>query len=108
MRSTDDQLREILERADHIKDRKTVQRAAVSYAISVCVCLLLAVVVLVRLPAVTNSGAMDASTQYGSLLLSASHMGYVVIGVLAFLLGIFLTLLCWQLRKLKTKEREST
>lgn len=44
--------------------------------------------------------------QYGSLLLAAPYTGYVVVGVIAFALGICVTLLCICWKALKQKERE--
>ena len=43
---------------------------------------------------------------YGSLLLAAPYTGYVVVGVLAFALGVCITLLCIHWKALRQKERE--
>ncbi len=106
MRSTDEQLREIMKRADHIKEKKSLQKAAASYALAACACIALLVVTSLYLPEVSAVGGTDAPVRYGSLLLNASYMGYVVIGVLAFSLGVCMTLLCLRLRKLRKKERD--
>ena len=44
--------------------------------------------------------------RYGSLLLAAPYIGYVIVGILAFALGICVTLLCIRLKELREKERE--
>ena len=36
---------------------------------------------------------------YGSLILTAPHFGYVIVGILAFLFGISVTMLCVHIRK---------
>ena len=108
MRSTEDQLLEIMKRADHIKEKKADQKALLSYALSACACILLMVVTVLNLPRTSSSAAPQTGGHYGSLLLDTSYMGYIVIGVLAFLLGISVTLLCLQLRKIRKKESERT
>lgn len=106
MRNTEEQLREIMKRADRVVEKKASKKAVVSYALSAGVCVMLMVVAALCLPGLSSSGASQASGQYGSLLLNTSYMGFVVIGALAFLLGIFVTLLCLHIRKIKKKERD--
>ena len=106
MRSTDEQLREIMKRADHIQNKRTSQKAIVSYALAACACMALFVVASLYLPGLSAAGNAEGNVHYGSLLLNTSYMGYVVIGVLAFLLGVCVTLLCLHLRRLRKKERD--
>ena len=105
MRSSEQQLNEILRRADTLRRQKASRRAATLSAASVLVCLALivgAAALLSALPAA--AGENGASTVYGSLILSSSFLGYVVIGVLAFALGVCVTLLCRALRASKEKD----
>ena len=106
MRSTDNQLQEIMKRADHIKERKSSQKVVFSCAVSACACMVLMVMTFIYIPKLSSSGTVDASVQYGSLLLRASYMGYVVIGILAFLLGVSITFLCIHLKKMRKKASE--
>lgn len=106
MRSTDEQLREILKRADYIKEKKTSQKAVASYALASCACIALMAVTSFYLQNVSAAGNAEGNVRYGSLLLNTSYMGYVVIGILAFLLGVCITLLFLRLRKLRKKERD--
>ena len=106
MKSTDDQLREIMKRADHVKERKSMKKAVTSYALSACACLVVLVVTAFHLPGLSVDGSSEISGHYGSLLLNTSYLGYVAIGVLAFLFGISLTLLCMQISRLRKKERD--
>lgn len=101
MRNTDDQLREIMIRADHVIERKASQKAAISYAVSACACLVLMIVTSLYIPGISTRGTALTHEQYGSLLMNTAYMGFVVIGVLAFILGVFVTLLCMQIRKMK-------
>lgn len=104
MRSTDDQLREIMKRADFIKDKKKSQKIVASYVLSIVACILLVVVTALHLPGLSSLETTQVNGYYGSLLLSTAYMGYVVIGLLAFLLGVCVTLLCLHLRRMRKKE----
>ena len=43
---------------------------------------------------------------YGGYILQNEYVGYVIIGILAFALGVFVTLLCRRLLDLRHGERE--
>ena len=105
MRNTDEQLREIMRRADAVKETRSIQKRVLGSALASCVCVILLIAVSIYLPRLTAISQDTAAGQYGSLLLAASYMGYVVVGVLAFALGVCVTLLSIQWRKLKGKER---
>ena len=78
----------------------------VTEIISACACMVLIVVSVAFFPQITD-GANDASqVRYGSLILQTSYMGYVVVGALAFILGVLVTLLSMHWRKMKHKERD--
>lgn len=102
MRTTDDQLREILKRSDQISQRRDIFRKAVTSTASLFVCIGLLLLTAAYLPAVSQAGAdVGTAEQYGSLILGTAHMGYVVIGVLAFMAGIFTALLARYWKKWK-------
>ncbi len=99
MRSTNEQLREVLERSDVIRKGRAVRRRIMSTAVGACICLALLIAAGLYLPSLSAAGTADGAAQYGSLLLTTSNMGYVVVGVLAFLMGIFVALLCLYVKK---------
>ena len=105
MRNTDEQLQEIMRRAETVKEKRSIRKRLRASALASCVCVILLIAVSVYLPRLTAISQDTAAGQYGSLLLAASYMGYVVVGVLAFALGVCVTLLSIQWRKLKEKER---
>lgn len=107
MRNTDEQLREILRRAETVKEKRSIQKRLRASALASCVCVILLIAVIGSLPRLTVLSQDIAAGQYGSLLLAAPYMGYVVVGVLAFALGVCVTLLSLQWRKLKEKERDT-
>lgn len=106
MRSTDEQLREIMKRAEVVKEKRTIRKSLRMNALSVCVCVVLLTVVSLYLPRLDAVSQESGLHGYGSLLLAAPYIGYVVVGILAFALGVCVTLLCIRLKELKEKERE--
>lgn len=105
MRSSDEQFQMVLARADRLREIQAARKAAMAWALSAVACLALLIAVVRIIPRTSAAAIAAGSAQYGSLLLGAPYMGYVVVGVLAFLLGICVTLLCRQLRRLREKER---
>ncbi len=104
MRSTDEQLQEIMRRADLVKEKRTVKKTILTDAVASCVCLILLIAVAGYLPNITPSLTENVETQYGSLLLAAPCIGYVIVGLLAFALGICVTLLCVHWKRWKERE----
>ena len=104
MRNTDEQLREIMRRAELVKEKRNDRRLFQESLIAVCACLILLTVVSVHLPRFAPALQSPEMRQYGSLLLAAPFTGYVVVGMLAFALGICVTLLCVHWKALRRKE----
>lgn len=106
MRSTDEQLQEIMKRADVVREKRTIRKSLHMNVLSVCACAILLNVVSFYLPRLNTVPQDSGMHGYGSLLLAAPYIGYVVVGILAFALGICVTLLCIRLKKPSEKERE--
>ncbi len=104
MRSTDEQLKDILVRSDRMKERKRAKDRVLAFAGSTCLSFVLLALVVSYLPLLGSGSGYSAEGQYGSLILSGPGLGCAVIGILAFVSGICVTLLCFALvtyRKLK-------
>jgi hypothetical protein len=101
MRNTNDQLAEILKRSDRLVEKKAAMHEAGAYGLSALACIALMIATVVHLPkalqGITEGGAENI--RYGSLLLKTEYLGYVVIGLLAFLLGVFVTMITLRLRE---------
>ena len=106
MRSTDDQLREIMRRSELVKEKRIIKKSILTDAIASCICLALLIAVAVYLPNLAPTLNGNAETQYGSLLLAAPYIGYMIVGLLAFALGVCVTLLCVHWKKWKERERK--
>ncbi len=104
MLNTDEQLKTIMDRAKVIKSKHDIKVTIAVEAVSSALCLMVLAAVAILLPGFNTGSNVATQVQYGSLILRASYIGYVVIGALAFILGILITLLCTQVRKLKLTE----
>ena len=103
MRTSDEQLDEILGRSARLKARVAMRRAILADSLAAAVCLVLLVVVATSLPNLGGSVVTPSGSQYGSLILDGPNLGRAVICLLAFLLGVFVTLLSIHLRKIRGK-----
>ncbi len=106
MRSTDEQMREIMRRAEIVKEKRSARKRFQASAIASFACAVLLAAVCFCLPRLTVLPYNADMRHYGSLLLAAPYTGYVVVGVLAFSLGVCVTLLCIHWKALKQKEQE--
>lgn len=104
MRSMDEQVSEILSRREVVREKRVNKRILVANAIASCVCVILIIATGFCLPRLEITQKADAESQYGSLLLAAPYAGYVIIGILAFALGICVTLFCCFWKKYKEQE----
>jgi len=105
MRNTDEQLREIMRRAGTIKEKRAIRKHLLASAAASCLCGILLIAVFMYLPRLTTVSQDFSAQRYGSLLLTAPYMGYVMVSLLAFALGICVALLCIFWKKLKETER---
>lgn len=106
MRNTDEQLQEIMRRAEIVREKRSMRRRLYASTLASCVCAVLLIAVCFCLPQLTVMSESPGMQQYGSLLLAAPYTGYIVVGVLAFALGVCVTLLCIHWKALKQKEQE--
>ena len=106
MRSTDEQLQEIMRRAEIVKEKRIIRKRLHASALASCACVALLIAVCLYLPQLAVMPENAGMQQYGSLLLAAPFTGYVVVGVIAFALGVCVTLLCIHWKALKQKEPE--
>ena len=94
--TSEEALAEIMQRRDRIVRRRT-RRACQALAGAACLLTVVLLVVIGMLPG--RSGQASAESVYGSFLLSAEAGGYVLAAVIAFALGVLVTLFCLKRRK---------
>ena len=101
MRNSDMQMQEILARAERIKDKRILKNRIAADAAAGGICLLLTAVVGAMIPRLKEAAADRVGGAYGSLILGTPYLGYILIGILGFALGVCLTLLGIHIRRLK-------
>ena len=104
MRSTDEQLRIVRDKASKLRRRRqNLTRAGASAA---CLSLLAALIILTPR---ANGTVIREDAAFGSLILTSPVLTYVVIAILAFVLGVCVTLLCIlrRPRRGRSEEEES-
>ena len=115
MRSREERVAEAKRRIAKIEREKRRRRNTVTMASAVAACLALLIGASLAMPGIAAniqtgnySGFETAASMYGG-----AALGYIVIGLLAFLLGVCVTVLCFQLRQMnredgQDKESEDT
>ena len=102
MRSTNEQLAVILKRSGAIREKARLKKHMLADGIASALCLVLIVISVYGMPgygAVAGAG----HSPYGSLILGGQYLGLIVVGLLAFLLGVAFTLLCLHYKQYKAK-----
>ena len=106
MRETQEQVREVLKRAERFRELRRLRRKVFTDAALALVFLLLLAASASVIPGLGDGGAQSGHWQYGSLFLGSRNMGYFVTGMLSFALGVFAVLLCVHWRQLRKAKRE--
>ena len=102
MRSHEERVAETKRRIAKIEREKRLRRNKITMASAVAACLVLLIGASLAMPGIAASiqtgdysGFETAASMYGG-----GALGYIVIGLLAFLLGVCVTVLCFRIRQL--------
>ena len=104
MRSIEEQITLIHEREEYHKKRGKAIRLTAGYAAAVLVFATLMVGAAWGIPKLPSESEFAEASRYGSLILEAPYLGYVIVGIIAFILGILVALLCKQIKALHKME----
>ena len=114
MRSHEERIAETKRRIAKIEREKRLRRNTLAMASAVAACRVLLIGAAFVMPGIAANiqtgdyaGFETAASMYGG----GAALGYIVIGLLAFLLGVCVTVLCFRLRQMnreddQNKERE--
>ena len=112
MRNPEERVAETKRRIAKIEREKRLRRNKITMASAVAACLVLLIGASLAMPGIAASiqtgdysGFETAASMYGG-----GALGYIVIGLLAFLLGVCVTVLCFRLRQMNrddTQDKES-
>ena len=113
MRSYEDRLAALNRRATEIKKEQRGKRVLAAQAVCVCLCLVLLGVLAAFMPRLTADPLPEPSNGMNASIFSkSSTLGFLVTGILSFLLGIAATLFCvylnrWNREKAEADEKKS-
>ena len=107
MRSLEERIVETKRRIAKMEREKRRRRNAITMASAVAACLALLVGASLAMPGIAAriqtgdySGFETAASMYGG----GAALGYIVIGLLAFLIGVCVTVLCFRLRQMNRED----
>ena len=110
MRSHEERVAETKRRIAKM-EREKRRRNTITMASAVAACLALLVGVCLAMPGIAAraqagdyAGFETAASMYGG----GAALGYIVIGLLAFLLGVCVTVLCFRLRQMNREDTRDT
>ena len=114
MRSLEERVAETKRRIAARQQEKRLRRNTITMASAVAACLALLIGASLAMPGIAASiqtGDYSGFETAASIFHSGAALGYIVIGLLAFLLGVCVTILCFRLRQMnreddQNKERE--
>lgn len=106
MRDIKDQIKEVNRRREIYTDIKKLRRKIIEEIVSGLTCVILVMIVACNMSALEAVSKQTPVKQYGSMILAVPTVGYVLIAVLFFILGIIMTLLCQHYKKYKEKEQD--
>ena len=114
MRSHEERVAETKRRIAKIERAKRLRRNTITMASAVAACLALLIGASLAMPGIAaniQTGDYAGFETAASIFHGGAALGYIVIGLLAFLLGVCVTVLCFRLRQMsredgQDKERE--
>ena len=109
MRSHEERVAETKRRIAKMEREKQRRRKTIPMASAVAACLALLIGASLAMPGIAAkiqagdySGFETAASMYGG----GAALGYIVIGLLAFLLGVCVTVLCFRLRQMNREDAQ--
>ena len=110
MRSHEERITEAKRRIAKTGREKRLRRNTITMASAVAACLALLIGASLAMPGIAAniqtgnySGFETAASMYGG----GAALGYIVIGLLAFLLGVCVTVLCFRLRQMNREDEQN-
>ena len=110
MRSHEERVAETKRRITKIEREKRRRRNTITIASAVAACLALLIGASLAMPGIAAraqagdyAGFETAASMYGG----GAALGYIVIGLLAFLLGVCVTVLCVRLRQMSREDGQN-
>ena len=109
MRSHEERVAETKRRIAQIEREKRRRRNTITIASSVAACLALLIGASFAMPGIAaniQTGNYSDFETAASLFHGGAALGYIVIGLVAFLLGVCVTVLCFRIRQLSRENAQ--
>ena len=110
MRSHEERVAETKRRIAKIEREKRLRRNTITMVSAVAACLALLVGASLAMPGIAASiqtGNYSGFETTASIFRGGAALGYIVIGLLAFLLGVCVTVLCFRLRQMNREDDQN-
>ena len=110
MRNHKDRVAETKRRIAKIERENRLRRNALTMASAVAACLVLLIGASLTMPGIASriqTGDYSGFETAASIFHSGAALGYIVIGLLAFLLGVCVTVLCFRLRQMDREDEQN-
>ena len=107
MRSHEERVAETKRRIAKIEREKRLRRDKITMISAVAVCLALLIGASLAMPGIAaniQAGNYSGFETAASIFHGGAALGYIVIGLLAFLLGVCVTVLCFRLRQMSRED----
>lgn len=108
MRSNEERVVEVKRRIAEKERQKKLRRSRIAAVSAVAACLVLIVVLSLFMPGIAGQlrpGGYSDYEMVASMFGENGALGYIIIGLLAFLLGVCVTILCFRIRLLNREEQ---
>ena len=108
MRSNEERVAEVKRRIAEKERQKKLRRSRIAAFSAVAACLVLILVLSLFMPGIAGQlrpGGYSDYEMVASMFGENGALGYIIIGLLAFLLGVGVTILCFRIRLLNREEQ---
>ena len=110
MRSHEERVAETKRRIAQMEREKRLRHNTVTMVSAVAACLALLIGVSLAMPGIAaniQTGDYSGFETAASIFHGGAALGYIVIGLLAFLLGVCVTVLCFRLRQMNREDDQN-
>lgn len=108
MRSNEERVAEVKRRIAEKERQKKLRRSRIAAVSAVAACLVLILVLSLFMPGIAGQLRPGGYSDYemeASMFGENGALGYIIIGLMAFLLGVCVTILCFRIRLLNREEQ---
>ncbi len=106
MRNIEEQIKEVNRRRRIYTDIKKLRQKIIGEMAAGLICVVLVIAVAGNIPALELISEQTPVKQYGSMILAVPTVGYVLVAILFFILGVVVTLLCQHYKRYKEREQD--